>query len=400
MLGIVTTWRTWVKKSLSTGRAPRPGFPNGWAALSVSAKTASSEMVLTAPEYLDGRLDWFWVSRPVQAMVWAPPKTAPPLTESVSTAPVSFRGMPSALVARNSKTAPVNFAERPGRATGFRPPAAREVRPGIQQRWFLLPSNLPSAPLTDPRARRHQLHVWRTLPHPARQQGGWTGLATLARIQPHERCPEIVFPAAGVGPMLESQTGRRPVVAADDEMANVAVAVERVVRRAAGRPMDRPSAYHETLAAQPLPPLAMTAIRWSTGSGRGAGLLDSVAGQRAPPRSSNAACFRHSGEGGIQSLPQLPEKRRRLPDEPHRGCCQQGKCTSQKELASREAINYARWIDWARPTSGIGRRKDPVRYPSSKAGAGSSFYMPQAQATTKSIAQRKDLVIDFTDPPY
>ena len=63
----------------------------------------------------------------------------------------------------------------------------------------------------------------------------------------------LLFLPPVLGPMLESQP-MEDLSLLRDEMANLAWAVERVVESAAGRPLDRHEAYHETQAEQPSPP--------------------------------------------------------------------------------------------------------------------------------------------------
>ena len=98
--------------------------------LSIAGKTAAGEVVLTAPEYLDGRLDWFSFTASSGNNLGATDSRTS-LTEAFLPAPVSFRGMPSAFLGIRRRGR--QFCERPGSTTRLGPPATREVRTGIQQ---------------------------------------------------------------------------------------------------------------------------------------------------------------------------------------------------------------------------------------------------------------------------
>ena len=220
-------------------------------ALSVSAKTTSSEVVLTAPEYLDGRLDWFSFTTSSGSGLGATDSRTS-LTESFLPAPVSFRGMPSARLWEFEDGA-VNFASVQAAPQDLARLLLVKFALEYSNDWFLLPLELPVGTVSQIRA----LVVTNTfgerflISHTTDVDGPTTPWRMFSLTNDTQK---LFFLPPVLGPMLES----RPVEDLSllrDEMANVAWAVERVVESAAGRPLDRHEAYQETLEEHPPPPL-------------------------------------------------------------------------------------------------------------------------------------------------
>ncbi|MDR4473120.1 MAG: hypothetical protein MRJ92_10925 [Nitrospira sp.] len=211
VIGILTTWLTWLDGLFQQGAAPSAWIPERMEyALSVSAKTTSSEVV-TAPEYLDGR------------------STAPPFTTSSGNG-LGATDNCSRLSARrrssprrfhfaacppqgcgNSSDGAVNFCEHPGCTArlGLRlllVKFALEYSNDCSRcRWnFPVGTRLTTVHSSDQ-------YVRRTVPHFPHDRGGWPHVG-LAHVQPDERYPEVVLPPASVGPDAGKPALGRPVV--------------------------------------------------------------------------------------------------------------------------------------------------------------------------------------------
>ncbi|MBX3649578.1 MAG: hypothetical protein KF766_18115, partial [Rhodocyclaceae bacterium] len=251
VIGIFTTWLTWLDGLFQQGAAPSAWIPERMEyALSVSAKTTSSEVVLTAPEYLDGRLDWFsFTTSSGNGLGATDNRTS--LSEAFLPAPVSFRGMPSARLWEFEDGA-VNFASIQAAPQDLARLLLVKFALEYSNDWFLLPLELPVGTVSQIRA----LVVTNTfgerflISHTTEVDGPTSPWRMFNLTNDTQK---LFFLPPVLGPMLES----RPVEDLSllrDEMANVAWAVERVVESPAGRPLDRHEAYQETLAAQPSPP--------------------------------------------------------------------------------------------------------------------------------------------------
>jgi hypothetical protein len=70
VIAALTAWLTWADTFFQQTAPPAAWMPERMEyAFAVSGKTAAGEVVLTAPEYLEGRLDWFsFVSSPGQTL--------------------------------------------------------------------------------------------------------------------------------------------------------------------------------------------------------------------------------------------------------------------------------------------------------------------------------------------
>ena len=250
---IVTNWLTWLDGLFQQGAAPSAWIPERMEyAFSISGKTAVEEVVLTAPEYLDGRLDWFsFTTSPGNGLGATDSRTS--LTEAFLPAPVSFRGMPSARFWEFEDGA-VNFANVEAAPQDLARLLLVKFALEYSNDWFLLPLDLSVGTLSQIRA----LVVTNTfgerflIPHANEVDGPASPWRMFSLTNDSQR---LLFLPPVLGPMLESQPVE-DLSLLRDEMANLAWAVERVVESAAGRPLDRHEAYQETLAAQPPSPTA------------------------------------------------------------------------------------------------------------------------------------------------
>jgi len=354
--GIVTNWLTWLDSLFQQGAAPSAWIPERMEyALSISGKSAAGEVVLTAPEYLDGRLDWFsFTTSPGNGLGATDSRTS--LTEAFLPAPVSFRGMPSARFWEFEDGA-VNFASVEAAPQDLARLLLVKFVLEYSNDWFLLPLDLFVGTLSQIRA----LVVTNTfgerflIPHANEVDGPASPWRMFSLTNDSQR---LLFLPPVLGPMLESQPVE-DLSLLRDEMANVAWAVERVVESAAGRPLDRHEAYQETMAAQPPAP---------TADGDGAPLIYRL-GTTVPdywipllPVKDGATlrlkrgALPEFGEGGIQGV-QLP-KGRLL--EPNRDLLLYEEEVPREGARVTRTYQYARWIDGSTHLW-IGRRKGPDR---------------------------------------
>ncbi len=356
VLGIVITWLTWLNRLFQQGTAPSAWIPERMEyALSVSAKTASSEVVLTAPEYLDGRLDWFSFTTSSGTGLGATDSRTS-VTESFLPAPVSFRGMPSARLWEFEDGA-VNFASVQAAPQDLARLLLVKFALEYSNDWFLLPLDLPVGTLSQIRA----LVVTNTfgerflIPHANEVDGPTSPWRMFSLTNDSQR---LLFLPPVLGPILESLPVE-DLSLLRDEMANVAWAVEHVVESAAGRPLDRHEAYQETLAEQPPSP---------TTDGDGAPLVYRLGTTvpdywipLLPVKDGTTLRLKRGalpefGAGGVQGL-HLP-KGRLL--EPNRELLLYEEEVPREGARVTRTYQYARWIDGTTHLW-IGRRKNPGR---------------------------------------
>lgn len=354
ILATLTTWLTWLDGLFQQGSAPSAWIPERMEyALNVSAKTASSEVVLTAPEYLDGRLDWFSFTTSSGTGLGAT-ESRTSLTEAFLPAPVSFRGMPSARLWEFEDGA-VNFASVQAAPQDLARLLLVKFALEYSNDWFLLPLELPVGTVSQIRA----LVVTNTfgerflVAHATEVDGPASPWRMFSLTNDTQK---LFFLPPVLGPMLESRP-MEDLSLLRDEMANVAWAVERVVESPAGRPLDRHEAYQETLAEQPPSPAADGApLMYRLGTtvpDYWIPLLPVKDGTTLRLKRGALPAF---GEGGIQGA-QLP-KGRLL--EPNRELLLFEEEVPREGARVTRTYQYARWIDGTTHLW-IGRRKSPGR---------------------------------------
>ncbi|MCS6319857.1 MAG: hypothetical protein H8K05_19235 [Nitrospira sp.] len=354
--GVLTAWLTWLDGLSQQGAAPSAWIPERMEyALSVSAKTTSNEVVLTAPEYLDGRLDWFSFTTSSGNSLGAT-ESHTSLTEAFLPAPVSFRGMPSARLWEFEDGA-VNFASIQAAPQDLARLLLVKFALEYSNDWFLLPLELPVGTVSQIR----ELVVTNTfgerflISHTTEVDGPTSPWRMFSLTNDSQK---LFFLPPVLGPMLES----RPVEDLSllrDEMANVAWAVERVVESAAGRPLDRHEAYQETLAAQQAPPDAGSEgdpLIYRLGT-----TVPDYWIPLLPVKDGNALRLKRGalpafGEGGIQGV-QRPKGRLLGP---HRELLLYEVEVPREGARVTRTYQYARWIDGSTHLW-IGRRKGPDR---------------------------------------
>ncbi|ODT46174.1 MAG: hypothetical protein ABS70_01390 [Nitrospira sp. SCN 59-13] len=356
VLGVVTSWLTWLDTLFQQGSAPSAWIPERMEyALSIAGNPAGGEVVLTAPEYLDGRLDWFsFTTSSGNGLGATESRTS--LTDAFLPAPVAFRGMPSTRL-WEFEDGTVNFASVQAAPQDLARLLLVKFALEYSNDWFLLPFELAVGTLSQIRA----LVVTNTfgerflIPHTSEVDGPTSPWRMFSLTNDAQK---LFFLPPVLGPLLESQP-IEDLSLLRDEMANVAWAVERVVESATGRPLDRHEAYHETLAEQPTSPDAaadgapLVYRLGTTVPDYWIPLLPVKDGSTLRLKRGVLPAF---GEGGIQGL-QLP-KGRLL--EPNRELLLYEEEVPREGARVTRSYQYARWIDGTTHLW-IGRRKEPGR---------------------------------------
>jgi hypothetical protein len=236
----ITAWLTWYVALFSQAEDQ-----SAWVserieyAFAVSGKTSTGEIVLAAPEYLEGHLDWHsFVAQPGTSLGAA--EDASMVTTAFLPAPVSYRGMPSPRF-WEFEDASVNFAKVQANPHDLARLLLVKFALEYGNDWFLVPLEIDIGSLCLIRS----LIVANTfgermlVPHTAEVDGEnspWRAFALSQASQPLFFLPPVL------GPALQS-AAVEDVLFLRDEMANVAWAVERVVESPAGRPLDRFEAF-------------------------------------------------------------------------------------------------------------------------------------------------------------
>ena len=242
VLQAATAWLTWYGTPFSEADGRSAWVPERIEyEFAVSGRTSDGEVVLAAPEYLEGYLDWFsFVARPGTSLGGA--QGASTVTRAFLPAPVSYRGMPSPRF-WEFEDANVNFAKIDGNPEDLARLLLVKFALEYGNDWFLVPLEMDVGSL----CRVRSLIVANTfgermlIPHTTQVDGEsspWRAFALSNDSQ------QLFFLPPVLGPSLQSAP-IEDVLFLRDEMANVAWAVERVVQSPAGPPLDRFEAFQE-----------------------------------------------------------------------------------------------------------------------------------------------------------
>jgi hypothetical protein len=238
----ISAWLTWYDTLFQQGEKKPAWIPERLEyEFAVAGKTAQGEVVLAAPEYLEGHLDWFsFVVRQGKSLgAGGDVLTA---TTALLPAPVTFRGMPSPRF-WEFEDAKVNFAQVEAAPHDLARILLVKFALEYSNDWFVVPVEVTVGSL----CRVRSLIVTNTfgerllIPHTSRVDGAespWRMFALTHDAQ------QLFFLPPVLGPSLQSPPVEE-VLFLRDEMANVAWGVERVVESGAGRPLDRFEAYQE-----------------------------------------------------------------------------------------------------------------------------------------------------------
>ncbi|MEO8338327.1 MAG: hypothetical protein ABI604_01255 [Nitrospirota bacterium] len=238
----ITSWLTWHDTFFHQNAALTAWIPERMEyEFAVSGKTAEGEVVLAAPEYFEGTLDWFsFVVRPGQTLGAIEART--PMSRAFLPAPVTFHGMPSSRF-WEFEDGTVNLAQINAAPHDLARLLLVKFALEYSNDWFAVPIELPVGSLCQIRA----LVVTNTfgerilIPHTTQADGSSSSWQMFMLAQDSQR---LFFLPPVLGDSLHSAPSEE-VLFLRDEMANVAWGVERIVESAAGRPLDRYEAYQE-----------------------------------------------------------------------------------------------------------------------------------------------------------
>ena len=350
----LASWLTWYATRFSENAGAPAWVPERIEyEFAVAGNTSDGESVLAAPEYLEGRLDWYSFVAQKEASLGAeaPVSTA---TTAFLPSPVSYRGMPSPRL-WEFEDATINFARVEATPRDLARLLLVKFALEYGNDWFVVPLELEVGSL----CRVTSLVVTNTfgerllVPH-AGEVDGPTSPWRMFMLTGDER--RLFFLPPVLGPTLQSAP-IEDVLFLRDEMANVAWAVERVVQRDSGHPVDRFDAYQELRrrrereAPPETPSTDAAAYRLGT----------SVPDYWIPllPVRVGTAIRLKRGVLGIEATDGLPVALGRVL-EPGRELVLHDEEVPREGARVSRTYQYARWIDGTTHLW-IGRRKQPGR---------------------------------------
>jgi len=226
-------------------------------AFSVGAGLSDGERVLTAPEYYEGRLDWYDFDFNPEVTIGARADNASKeVTQTAIPAPASFRGMPAARF-WEFEDAQVNFGAIDAGPTDVLRLLLVEFALSYGNDWFVIPVELPVGSLyrsnslivTDsfgvgtaikPAAELPEpFSTWHMFEHAPLRDSGLT-----------KPTPNLFFLPPALVKNLEGKPIEE-VLFLRDEMANMAWGVERVIESASEQQLNR---YEQQRDPPPPPP--------------------------------------------------------------------------------------------------------------------------------------------------
>ena len=253
MVRAATEWVDWYDELFSQ---PKPG-ETAWVkermeySFAVACKTSRGELAMTAPEYYDGRLDWYSFDLDAAKKLNATGKVSA-TTTSFLPAPVSFRGMPARRY-WEMEDARVNFANIEAAPQDLARSLLVTFALEFGNDWFLVPVTMPVGSLSLVRALvvtnsfGQKLQVQHTTQvdgeQPAWRMFGLSSAQAAAGPDPGLKFMDAFFLPPVLGLSLEGEAVE-DVLLLRDEMANMAWAVERTIESPSGRRLDR----HESFA--------------------------------------------------------------------------------------------------------------------------------------------------------
>lgn len=221
-------------------------------AFSVGTGFSDGEQVLTAPEYYEGRLDWYAFDANGEVTIGgATDQSFTSITRTAIPAPASFRGMPAPRF-WEFEDAQVNLASVDAGPTDLLRMLLIEFAVDYGNDWFVIPVELDVGSLYRTRSLiitdtfgvrtlikssselREPFSTWRMFQHSHLRGSGATKPASNLFFLP---------------PSLVKSVESRPieeVLFLRDEMANMAWGIERVIESAAENPLNRFEQQRET----------------------------------------------------------------------------------------------------------------------------------------------------------
>jgi hypothetical protein len=217
----------------------------------VSAATPTGEVVLSAPEYVEGRLDWYSFGlRPGASLGATPAETRnQDIRLTTIPAPISYKGMPSDRW-WEFENAQIDFGSVGAGPADLVPLVLAEFALIYGNDWFMVPLEVMVGSLCRVRSLVVTNSFGDQVPiapftSPSAPAGAWR----MFSLSPDRRYPIVGALPQGflfVPPALASSLNSQPVEDVwllRDEMANLAWGVERIVENRAGDRLDRQNAY-------------------------------------------------------------------------------------------------------------------------------------------------------------
>lgn len=259
---LVAAFLAWVRTRTATGAGDCWITDRLEYRFSVGAKTAAGELVLAAPEYLGGRLDWYDLDvdeDPTHAL-GAPATDTSPATSHLLPTRVTFPGMPAERFWELEDGA-VDLGAVSASAEDLGRLVTVEFATVFGNDWWSVPVRARFGSLVGV----HSLVVRDTfgenvLVEPAEATAAATAPWRMFRLTDAALgagsgpAPALLLLAPVVAGALDGDPIEE-LLLLRDEMANLAWGVERVVEGADGRPRDRSVEYASRLSAAPPPEL-------------------------------------------------------------------------------------------------------------------------------------------------
>jgi hypothetical protein len=355
-------WLDWYNQLFSQ---PRVG-ETAWVkermeyTFAVAGNTSRGELAMSAPEYSDGRLDWYSFDLDSSQTLGATGQTS---TASVSflPAPVSFRGMPASRY-WEMEDGSVNLANIEAAPQDLARALLVSFALEFGNDWFLVPVEMTVgalglvSALVVTNTFGQKLLVQHTTKvdgaRPAWRMFGMSSAQSAAATDPNAKFADAFFLPPVLGPSLEGAPVEE-VLLLRDEMANMAWAVERTVESRAGLRLDRHEAYAQGQQQQ------AAAVG---GQARAAGRLWYRLGTSVPdfwipflPVQSGAAVLLRRG-----ALPGALAQPRGRVLEPGSTLLLRDEEVPREGARVTRGYQYARWIDGSTQLW-VGRRKQPGR---------------------------------------
>lgn len=266
VLKAATTWLTWYEQRFSEPTETE----DAWVSermehtFAVSAPVQETEAVYVAHEYPGGSLDWYHFNQTTQINLGADPDLAQPFTRTVIPGSVSFQGMPDARW-WSFEDATFNLSELEAGPEDLGRMLLLQYALTYSDDWFSIPVDLEigslltidSLVVTDTFGVRTRIKSFGEVDAAAENAGTWqmfthtlevNDLDNLADNEAVPTAQQLFLP-----PVLATSLNGYPVEEVrllQDEMANMAWAVEHKIENARGQASNR----HEIAFLQPAEP--------------------------------------------------------------------------------------------------------------------------------------------------
>jgi hypothetical protein len=258
-------WLAWYASHAN--EPPGQGGPAAWQSermeytFAVAAPTAAGEIVLAAPEYAEGSLDWQAFDRQSGASLGANADrgAVKTVTRTLIPAPVTYRGMPAARW-WEFEEAEVNFGTIDAEPTDLMRLLLLGFALDFGNDWFVVPvdldagsvSRVRSLVVTDTFGVRTLVRPYSQVDAPRRDFRLFCAESSAAPGTADDSA-EMLFLAPAVAGGLDGEPIEE-VLLLRDELANLAWAIERVVESTTGSRLDRLEGDRAPRAVPPASP--------------------------------------------------------------------------------------------------------------------------------------------------